>query len=57
MHQPLASVYFHCCLKQLNIKLARAGFPFVLGLIRQYDSVGLNSVMSDAEVIQLFVLL
>jgi hypothetical protein len=36
--QPLASVYFHCCLKQLNVKLAAAAFSYVLELMEQYDS-------------------
>ena len=40
MHQPLASVYFHCCLKQLDVKLTAAEFTYVLGLVKQYDLVG-----------------
>jgi hypothetical protein len=51
--QPLASVYFHCCLKQLNVKFAATAFPYMLNFMEQYDSETQSADTPDIAVLQI----
>jgi hypothetical protein len=51
--QPLSSVYFHCCLKQLNVKLGGAEFSYVLGLMEQYHVEIQSADIPDLAVLQI----